>query len=224
MTFRDRELSAARCRAPAGRVSNPEGGGASLVDQVDVWARRGELSQVSGMEGGVVLLVDDDESWLRACERGLRSLTSAVHVATGAAEALALAREHTPDLVVADLRLRGESGVELIEPLRAALPHSTIVVVSAYLSVAVTAEVMRKGADQVLFKPVDPSEILRRARLPEVADAEHAWTTPTLARAEWEHISRVLLDCNGNVSEAARRLGILRQSLQRRLRKHPPSQ
>jgi ActR/RegA family two-component response regulator len=53
---------------------------------------------------------------------------------------------------------------------------------------------------------------------------EPACVTPTLARAGWEHIQRVLLDGNGNgnVSEAARRLGILRQSLQRRLRKHAP--
>jgi two-component system response regulator RegA len=176
------------------------------------------------MEGGVVVLVDDDEAWLSACERGLRGLTSAVYAATSVAEALALASEHPPDLVAADIRLRGESGIELIEPLRAAHPQCAIVVVSGYLSVALTAAAMRKGADQVLFKPVHPAEILRRARAPEETDDENAWVTPTLARAEWEHISRVLLDCKGNVSEAARRLGILRQSLQRRLRKHPPSQ
>ena len=47
--------------------------------------------------------------------------------------------------------------------------------------------------------------------------------TPSLARAEWEHIQRVLADCGGNVSEAARRLGIHRRSLQRKLQKYPPS-
>ena len=72
----------------------------------------------------------------------------------------------------------------------------------------------------MLFKPVHPAEIVRR--LPQLDVEEPACVTPTLARAEWEHIQRVLLDCNGNVSEAARRLGILRQSLQRRLRKHAP--
>jgi two-component system response regulator RegA len=72
----------------------------------------------------------------------------------------------------------------------------------------------------VLFKPIHPTEIVRR--LPQLDVEEPAYVTPTLARAEWEHIQRVLLDCDGNVSEAARRLGILRQSLQRRLRKHAP--
>lgn len=176
------------------------------------------------MDGrGVVLLVDDDELWLRACERGFRGLASAVHGATNLTDALALADEQAPDLVVADVRIGSESGIDLIEPVRQAHPGCRIVMVSAYLSVALTAKLVRKGAHLVLFKPVHPGEILRQLDQADVDD-EPAWVTPTLARAEWEHISRVLLDCNGNVSEAARRLGILRQSLQRRLRKHAPSQ
>lgn len=175
------------------------------------------------MDGcGVVLLVDDDELWLRACERGFRSLAREVYATTNLSDALATAEEHAPDLVVSDVRIGSESGMDLIEPLRQAYPACRVVMVSAYLSVALTAKLVRKGAHLVLFKPVHPGEIIRQL---EHGDTdEPAWVTPTLARAEWEHISRVLLDCNGNVSEAARRLGILRQSLQRRLRKHAPSQ
>jgi len=172
-------------------------------------------------ERGVVLLVDDDELWLRACERGFRGLGSIVRTTTSVAGALALANEQAPDLVVADFRLDGESGIDLIEPLREAHPRCTIVMVSAYLSVALTATAVRKGAHLVLFKPVHPTEIVRQ--LPHGEAATPAWVTPTLARAEWEHINRVLTDCEGNVSEAARRLGIFRQSLQRRLRKRAPS-
>jgi two-component system response regulator RegA len=168
----------------------------------------------------VALVVDDDELWVRACERGFRSLGYAVTAAASVDGALVAARARPPDLVVADIRLGSECGIDLIEPLREAHPGCTIALVSAYLSVALTAVAVRKGAHVVLFKPVHPTEILRR--LPPVAAGDHEWRTPTLARAEWEHIQRVLLDCNGNVSEAARRLGILRQSLQRRLRKHAP--
>lgn len=175
------------------------------------------------MEGpGAVLLVDDDELWLRSCERGFRGLGSSVHTAKNVAGALALANERAPDLVVADIRLREDSGIDLIEPLRQGYPSCTIAMVSAYLSVALTATVVRKGAHLVMFKPVHPTEIVRQ--LAQADAASHAWVTPTLARAEWEHMNRVLMDCNGNVSEAARRLGILRQSLQRRLRKHAPPQ
>jgi two-component system response regulator RegA len=136
------------------------------------------------------------------------------------AGALAAAHAEPPDLVVAEVRLGGECGIDLIEPLRQAHPDCTIALVSAYLSVALTAVAVRKGAHLVLFKPIHPSEIVRR--LPQLDADGCEYRTPTLARAEWEHIQRVLLDCNGNVSEAARRLGILRQSLQRRLRKHAP--
>jgi two-component system response regulator RegA len=172
---------------------------------------------------GVVLLVDDDELWLRACERGFRGLADTVRSATNVSDALTLADEHPPpDLMIADVRLGTESGIDLIEPVRRAYPACKIVMVSAYLSVALTARIVRKGAHLVLFKPVHPTEILHQ--LQDTDEVDEPWVTPTLARAEWEHISRVLLDCNGNVSEAARRLGILRQSLQRRLRKHAPSQ
>ena len=46
--------------------------------------------------------------------------------------------------------------------------------------------------------------------------------TPSLARAEWEHINRVLTDCGGNISEAAKRLKLHRRTLQRKLNKFPP--
>jgi len=168
----------------------------------------------------MVLLVDDDELWLQACAREFRGLGRTVNTTTNAAGALALAAKQPPDLVVTEIRIGGESGIEVIEALRRAHPSCTLVIVSAYLSVALTAEVVRKGAHLVLFKPVHPMEIVHQLAQ---AEARHTWVTPTLARAEWEQISRVLMDCKGNVSEAARRLGILRQSLQRRLRKHAPS-
>ena len=170
--------------------------------------------------GAAVLLVDDDELWVRACERGFRSMGYTVSSVASEAGALAAAHARPPDLVVADVRLGSECGIDLIEPLRQACPGCTIALVSAYLSVALTAVAVRKGAHVVLFKPVHPTEIVRR--LPQLDADDRECRTPTLARAEWEHIQRVLLDCNGNVSEAARRLGILRQSLQRRLRKHAP--
>jgi two-component system, response regulator RegA len=43
----------------------------------------------------------------------------------------------------------------------------------------------------------------------------------TLDRVEWEHINRVLMECGGNVSEAARLLGLHRRTLQRKLSKYP---
>jgi two-component system, response regulator RegA len=167
-----------------------------------------------------VLVVDDDELWLRTCERGFASAGRRVSCAATVAGALEVADADPPALVVTDVRLGCDSGLELLEPLRARNPACAIVITSAYLSVALSTVAIQRGATAVLFKPVHPSEILHR--VDPAAPPPPRWATPTLARAEWEHICRVLSDCHGNVSEAARRLGILRQSLQRKLRKHAP--
>jgi two-component system response regulator RegA len=97
-------------------------------------------------------------------------------------------------------------------------------VLTGYGSIATAVEAVRRGAIDYLNKPVDTEQILA------VFDREHAAATatdvteakPSLARVEWEHIQRVLSDCGGNISEAARQLGIHRRSLQRKLSKLPP--
>ncbi len=86
----------------------------------------------------------------------------------------------------------------------------------------VTVAAVRAGADIIAFKPITFREIIQRLEEGEEAEEPALDDTPSLARAEWEHIMRVLSDCDGNVSAAARRLGIYRSSLQRRLRKYAP--
>ena len=89
-------------------------------------------------------------------------------------------------------------------------------------SIATAVEAVRTGADHYLSKPVDVDQILaaHSARGQAAGQAETA--VPSLARVEWEHIQRVLTDAGGNVSLAAKRLGIHRRSLQRKLSKYPP--
>lgn len=169
-----------------------------------------------------VLVVDDDEALLGAAERGFRQHGMTAYLATCSAVAYDLATAHRPALMVVDLRLGDECGLDVVERLRADHPGAAIVMLSAYASVASTVAALRCGADLVLFKPVHPTEILRQIEGNPRAEVG-ALTTPSLARAEWEHVNRVLYDCDGNVSEAARRLGIYRQSLQRKLRKYTPS-
>ena len=61
----------------------------------------------------------------------------------------------------------------------------------------------------------------RRSRAGTSRSDQPPVEVPSLARVEWEHIQRVLADCDGNVSQAARLLGIHRRSLQRKLSKFP---
>lgn len=171
-----------------------------------------------------ILVVDDDEIFrtrlMRAFEdRGLRAFG-----ASSGDAALEIVRKEIPDLALVDLRMPGMPGLDLAAALAALEPPPRIVVLTGYGSIATALEAVRCGASHYLTKPADADEILaafdRDTRVPE-KPLEEPSDVPSLARAEWEHINRVLADCGGNVSKAARLLGIHRRSLQRKLAKYP---
>lgn len=165
-----------------------------------------------------VLIVDDDERVTSAMARNL-GVNRTVDVAHDSETAIEAARRSRPDLVIVDLRLGAASGIDAIRELRSELPESVVALISGYVSTDTTVMAVKAGADLVLSKPVSGNELLRRVCGEEL---EPVTETPSLAQVEAEHIARVLSDCGGNVSEAARRLGIYRSSLQRKLRKHDP--
>jgi two-component system, response regulator RegA len=168
-----------------------------------------------------ILVVDDDQSVLASYRRGLELQSRRVLVATTNAEAHALAAREQVGAAIVDLRIGQDSGIELASHLKSLDPSMVVVVVSGYLSVTSAVAAVRSGADHVMPKPVTCGELLRRIDEP-TAVSDDDGETPTLARAEWEHMMRVLSDCDGNISKAARRLGLHRQNLQRRLRKLAP--
>ncbi|MEO6437134.1 MAG: response regulator, partial [Tepidisphaeraceae bacterium] len=135
-----------------------------------------------------------------------------------------------PARAIVDLRMPGKSGIELISELIVIDPEMQILVLTGYGSIATAVEAVRRGAIDYLSKPVDTEQILavfKREREDETASGLTASpvqgeSPPSLARVEYEHIQRILSDCGGNISEAARRLGIHRRSLQRKLSKLPP--
>jgi len=166
-----------------------------------------------------VLAVDDDEAVLAALSRSL-SRHRKVFIASDAPSAAEVARQERPDLAIVDVRLGSSSGIDLVRTLKADAPHIVVALVSGYLSIELAVMAVRAGADFVISKPVTGREILRRVEGGGATPNLHE--TPTLAAAESSHIARVIADCHGNISEAARRLGICRSSLQRRLRKPSP--
>jgi two-component system response regulator RegA len=171
-----------------------------------------------------VLLVDDDEVFRQRLARALAERGLDVRAAADFAGALAAARTDPPELAIVDLRMPGGSGLELVQELRKLDPATRILVLTGYGSIATAVEAIKLGAVHYLSKPADADEILAALGAAEAASPGQAaaLSTPTLARAEWEHINRVLADCQGNISEAARRLGLHRRSLQRKLAKYPP--
>jgi len=173
-----------------------------------------------------ILLVDDDETLRERLARALRERGYDVRAAGDAAEAMRLVREDSPEMAVLDLKMPGPSGIDLLREIRAHDPATEVLILTGYGSIATAVEATKLGAVGYVPKPVDADELLAafaRQRGEAPAQAAAPPETPSLARAEWEHIQRVLSDCAGNISEAARRLGIHRRSLQRKLQKYPPA-
>jgi two-component system, response regulator RegA len=170
------------------------------------------------------LVVDDDDALRQRLADALRQRGHRVQEAGDGASARAASAEG-PWRILLDLRMPGGDGVALVRDLRAIDSHNEIVVLTGYGSIATAVDAMRFGAREYLAKPVGVSRILASFGLedgPRTMRAEDP-ATPSLDRVEWEHIQRVMNDVAGNVSEAARVLGVHRRSLQRKLRRLPAS-
>jgi len=189
-------------------------GTAPLDEDTPGMAHSSSVMEVEGRSFSSVLVVDDDEIFLAAVAR---DRSRRMFTASRMDDALRIASDERPELVLIDYRLGGESGIQVVAALRKIDPEATIALCSSYLSIVVAVEAMRAGADDVIAKPFSVRDVIRRfeSEGPELDLAD----TPTLAEIEWEHIMRVLDDCGGNISAAARRLGIYRSTLKRRLRR-----
>jgi two-component system response regulator RegA len=165
-----------------------------------------------------VLLVDDFGPQRRAWARELATI--GVFEAATRKQARLLAQMETMDLVIVDLFLGGENGIDVVRDMKALDPAPYVVVVSGEMTVAYAMAAVRAGADDVLVKPVKVAELITRVEQGDYVppDLENI-QPPTLDDVEWEHISRVLLDTNENITQTAQRLGIYRQTLQRKLKK-----
>lgn len=175
------------------------------------------------VHGRKLLVVDDDEAFREAMtlefvDRGYDVVTAPDH-----RTALGMAAVHRPSYAVVDLRLQGEWGLNVVQDLLERLPSLKILVLTGYGSIATAVEAIKLGAVHYLTKPADPNVIEESFHKmegdPTITVPDHP---PSLATHEREYIEYVLTATGGNISEAARRLGLHRQSLQRKLKKYPP--
>ena len=169
------------------------------------------------------LLVDDDTLFLRTLQRALLKRGIQAVTAEDSAAALEAARTAPLDFALVDLKIGKESGLRLIGPLKEIRREMRVVMMTGYASVATAVEAIKAGADDYLLKPVSVEAILRViADDAEPAPEEDDSMIP-LGRLEWEHIQQALRATDGNISAAARMLGVHRRSLQRKLAKKPPN-
>jgi two-component system, response regulator RegA len=168
-----------------------------------------------------ILLVDDDDRLRERLGKAFAARGHQVHVAVDHASAMEVAAAHPLDRAVVDLRMPGPHGLQVVQDLKQRQPAIVILVLTGYGSIATAVEAIRLGAHDYLTKPCHADQILAAFTAEPEPSAALSYEVPSLAKVEREHIERVLRECNGNISRAARMLGMHRRTLQYKLAKFP---
>jgi two-component system response regulator RegA len=170
-----------------------------------------------------LLLVDDDTVLCEVLARALAAQGFQVRVANAAKQALRLVDDNPPQYAVIALNLPDASGLKLVSALLALDPRMRIVILTGYPSIRTAVEAIKLGATDYLAKPASADEVISALHRDQGNDSIPLDKKPmSVHRAEWEYISHVLRENNGNISASARALSMDRRTLQRKLRKRPP--
>ncbi len=174
------------------------------------------------IEAQSILVVDDDDILRERLQKSFTRRGFVVHVAHDYDSAIFQAKTLQPNMAVLDLKMPGPSGLDLLKQLVEITPQTRIVILTGYGSITNAVEAVKIGAVNYVTKPADADQVLAAFDESGKPTPTPEFPPPSLASAQWEHIQRVLKDCGGNISEAARRLDIPRRTLQRKLKKNAP--
>jgi two-component system, response regulator RegA len=169
-----------------------------------------------------LLLVDDDETFCKVLKGALEKRNYYVLIANDVESGMALAEEHLPEYAVIDLRIGHESGLELVKKLISLDVNTQIVMLTGFASIATAVESIKLGAVHYLTKPANADEIVNALHKNEGDATVMISENPlSVKRLEWEHLQKILMHHDGNISAAARALNMHRRTLQRKLEKRP---
>jgi two-component system response regulator RegA len=171
-------------------------------------------------EEPLLFIIEDDAVFARTLQRSFERRGYQVRVGASPAELDQLLQAETPDYAVIDLKLSQGSGLTCVETLHTASEDTIIIVLTGYASIATAVQAIKLGATSYLAKPANTDEIERAFGMTE-GDSDVALTerTTSIKTMEWERINEVLAQTEFNISEAARRLGMHRRTLARKLEK-----
>ena len=169
----------------------------------------------------LLLIVEDDEAFARTLARSFERRGYTVLQADGVVKMQELLTQHTPDYAVVDLKLKGEAtGLACVQHLHAHSSAMRIVVLTGFASIATAVEAIKLGACHYLAKPSNTDDIEAAFERSEGnADAPLDARPTSIKTVEWEHIHQTLVETDFNISETARRLGMHRRTLARKLEK-----
>jgi two-component system response regulator RegA len=171
-------------------------------------------------EPRLLVIVDDDEAFARTLRRSFERRGYIVLAASGYDELRVLLESHRPAYAVVDLKLGGASGLVCVQALREHDAAMRIVVLTGFASIATAVEAIKLGASYYLAKPSNTDDIEAAfGRIDGNPDAPLDGRQSSIKTVEWEHIHQTLVETDFNISEAARRLGMHRRTLARKLEK-----
>ena len=167
-----------------------------------------------------LLIVEDDETFARTLRRSLERRDYDVRVCEGLDSVRNQLETCAPRFAVVDLKLATGSGLECVKALHAHDPAMKIVVLTGFASIVTAVEAIKLGACHYLPKPSNTNDIIAAFAKASGDDTVPLTRRPTsIKNLEWERIHETLLDAQFNISETARRLGMHRRTLARKLEK-----
>jgi len=169
-----------------------------------------------------LLLVDDDETFCNVLKSALEKRNYEVLIATNVTDGIFLAEKNLPEYAVIDLRIGYESGLEMVKKLISLDGNTQIVMLTGFASIATAVEAIKLGATHYLTKPANADEIAAALHKNEGDSSVLISENPlSIKRLEWEHLQKVLMQHDGNISAAARAMNMHRRTLQRKFDKKP---
>ena len=168
----------------------------------------------------LLLVVEDDAGFARTLKRSFERRNYQVVITAGLEELRQVLQEKSPGYAVVDLKLGGASGLACVEALHSHDPAMLIVVLTGFASIATAVEAIKLGASHYLAKPSNTDDIEAAFSKAEGnVDTEVVNRPTSIKTLEWERIHQTLIETDFNISEAARRLGMHRRTLARKLEK-----
>jgi len=168
----------------------------------------------------LLLIVEDDEKFARTLKRSFERRDYEVVLAASQEDVAELLGVCSPNYAVVDLKLAASSGLACVQALHAHDPAMLIVVLTGFASIATAVEAIKLGACHYLAKPSNTDDIEAAfGRATGDATAPLTERATSIKTLEWERIHETLAETGFNISETARRLGMHRRTLARKLEK-----
>ena len=171
-----------------------------------------------------LLIVDDDLPFRDRLSRSMEKKGFSVESYSDSKSTLKRIKEKIFDFAIVDMRLDGGSGLELIKFIKSSNPNTRSLLLTGYGNIATAVAAIKSGAIDYLPKPAEINQIYEALISSKDILPPPPENPMTADRVRWEHIQRVFIQCNRNVSETARRIRMHRRTLQRILNKHAPKE